>query len=586
MKAHLATLLEAALTRLKENSQLPIDSIPAIKIEAIKNPKFGDFSCNIAMTLAKQARCAPRTLAEQVVAEIANDPQLRKIDIAGPGFINFTLEHSATTQILLNILQQKDTFGHNTSGQGTKVLIEFVSANPTGPLHVGHGRGAAYGDCVANLLDANGFAVSREYYVNDAGRQMDILTTSTWIRYLALCQQHMTFPDNGYKGEYIEHIAEQLHQQHKTAFSHDIQEVTHNTPDDESRGGDKEKHIDALIHNAKLLLKDNYRTISDFVGNLILDNIRNDLENFGVRFDRWFSERSLFDDHTIEQACTQLKSTGDSRLGDDGNVWFLSTRYGDEKDRVLIRENGQSTYFASDVAYHLNKLQRGFDQLINIWGADHHGYVARVKAALQAMGQEPKQLDILLVQFVSLFRQGKKAQMSTRSGSFVTLKDLQDDVGKDAARFFYVMRKCEQTMDFDLDLAKSQSQDNPVYYVQYAHARICSVFRQLQEQKTDIDMDLGKKSLSQLTESYETDLIMQLTAYPELLKNAASRREPHTVAQYLRTLSQSFHTYYNACVFLTDDAELRNARLLLIHCTRQVISNALTLLGVTAPERM
>jgi len=415
---------------------------------------------------------------------------------------------------------------------------------------------------------------------------MDILTTSTWIRYLALCQQHLTFPDNGYKGEYIEHIAEQLHQQHKEEFAHNIQEVTANVPDDESRGGDKEKHIDALIHNSKHLLEENYRTISDFVGNLILNNIRDDLENFGVRFDHWFSERTLFDDETIEQACTQLKSTGDSRLGDDGNVWFNSTRYGDEKDRVLIRENGQSTYFASDVAYHLNKLQRGFHQLINIWGADHHGYMARVKAALQALGQDPKQLDILLVQFVSLFRQGEKAQMSTRSGSFVTLKDLQDDVGKDAARFFYVMRKCEQAMDFDLDLAKSQSQDNPVYYVQYAHARICSVFRQLQEQKIEVNMELGKQSLSQLTKTHETDIIMQLTAYPELLKNAASRREPHVIAQYLKTLSQSFHAYYNACVFLVDDAELRNARLLLIHCTRQIISNALSLLGVTAPERM
>jgi arginyl-tRNA synthetase len=466
------------------------------------------------------------------------------------------------------------------------VQVEFVSANPTGPLHVGHGRGAAYGACVADLLAAAGFHVHREYYINDAGRQMDILATSVWLRYLELAGEQLSFPSNGYKGDYVYDIGATLHRENGDRYRHPAAKVFEGVPADAPAGGDKEQHIDALIERAKQLLGPaDYRKVFDLGLNVILDDIRQDLAEFGVKYDEWYSERALVERGAADRIVERLTKSGHA-YEKDGALWFRSTDYGDEKDRVLVRENGQKTYFAHDIAYHADKMERGFARVIDIWGADHHGYVPRVKAALAAIGDDPSKLDVLLVQFAILYRGGEKAQMSTRSGEFVTLRELRDEVGNDAARFFYVLRKCEQHMDFDLDLAKSQSNDNPVFYVQYAHARVHSVFRQLKEKGLARDAARGHAGLDRLTESHEQALMATLTRYPEVVETAALAHEPHQIAYYLRDLANDFHTYYNAHTFIVDDAPLRDARLNLIDATRQVLANGLKLLGVSAPESM
>jgi arginyl-tRNA synthetase len=486
----------------------------------------------------------------------------------------------------LDILDKGEAFGRSQVGNGKKVQVEFVSANPTGPLHVGHGRGAAYGSVVSSLLIAAGFDVHREYYVNDAGRQMDILGTSVWLRYLEACGEQFTFPSNGYQGSYVRDIADELKQEHGDKFLHAAQSVFDGVPADEPQGGDKEAHIDGLTQQAKALLGDaDYRIVFDKGLNAILDDIRQDLAEFGSEYDEWFSERSLVESGEVEKAIEQLKAAG-QLYQDKGAWWFKSTDYGDEKDRVVVRDNGQATYFASDIAYHLNKYQRGFDEIIDIWGADHHGYIPRVKAAVQAMSQNVDQLKVLLVQFAVLYRGAEKVGMSTRSGEFVTLRELRDEVGKDAARFFYVMRGADQHMDFDLELAKSQSNDNPVYYVQYAHARVCSVFRQLEERGLKWDAALGKTNLAKLTEDHEDALMTRLASYPEILENAALNHTPHILAHYLTDLARDFHTYYNAHQFISDDVALTQARLTLIASVRQVIANALGVMGVSAPESM
>jgi arginyl-tRNA synthetase len=488
--------------------------------------------------------------------------------------------------VVREILEQREAFGRGRMGVGRKVQVEFVSANPTGPLHVGHGRGAAYGATLANLLDAAGFQVHREYYINDAGRQMDILATSVWLRYLELCGEKFDFPVNGYKGDYVYDIGATLHRENGDKYRHASTKIFENVPADEPKGGDKEQHIDALIERAKSLLGSAaYRKVFDLGLNVILDDIRQDLEEFGVTYDQWFSERALVEDGAANRAIERLKKSGHA-YEKDGALWFRSTDYGDEKDRVLVRENGQKTYFAHDIAYHMDKLERGYDQVIDIWGADHHGYVPRVKAALAAIGDDPERLHVLLVQFAILYKGGERMQMSTRSGEFVTLRELRHEVGNDAARFFYVLRKCEQHMDFDLDLAKSQSNDNPVFYVQYAHARIYSVFRQMKEKGFSHDPANGNRNLARLTEPHELALIQRLARYPELLESAARDREPHQLAYYLRELAYDFHTYYGAHTFLVEDAALRDARLNLIVATRQVLANGLKLLGVSAPESM
>lgn len=585
LKDELQQLITSAIQSLIDNGSLDVE-IPVIKIDRTRDKSHGDFSANAAMILAKPARKNPREIANLIVDALPENNFVEKVDIAGPGFINFFVSNDSRQSVVNSVLEQGDRFGCSDKGVGKQVQVEFVSANPTGPLHVGHGRGAAYGATLANLLDAIGYTVHSEYYVNDAGRQMDILATSVWLRYLEYHNVGVVFPANGYKGDYIRDIVAEMVREHDSDYVVTAEQVMADLPADEPQGGDKEVHIDALIQKAKALLGDNrYRYVFELALNSILDDIREDLAEFGVNYDEWYSERSLMEKGLVNKGIERLREN--NRVYEDkGALWFRSTDFGDDKDRVVQRDNGQTTYFASDIAYHMDKFDRGYDTVIDVWGADHHGYVPRVKAALTALGHDADALDVLLVQFANLYRGGEKVQMSTRSGSFVTLRELRDEVGTDAARFFYVMRKCEQHLDFDLDLAKSKTSENPVYYIQYAHARICSIFRQLEEKKLSYEQVDGLANLSLLQESHETDILQQMAKYPEVVYAAASQHEPHLIAHYLRELANALHTYYNAHQFIVDDAYLRNARLVLITATRQVIKNGLALLGVSAPEEM
>ncbi len=565
MKQKLQTLLKQALTVLVDEGVL--ESVPEIvRIDHSKDKVQGDFASNVAMALSKQAKCAPRVLAEQIKANFPDTLAVEKIEIAGPGFINFFMSQGANALVVNRIIEQGADYGLSKVGEGQRVLLEFVSANPTGPLHVGHGRGAAYGASVANLLRAIGFVVDNEYYVNDAGRQMDILATSVYLRYLGTD----TFPDNGYKGDYIFDIAEKIRGIEK-------KDIFEGVCQDEKEGGDKEKHIDDLIANCKSQLGGDYKKIFDLAINDILSGIKTDLANFGVEYQQWFCEQSLVDSGLSEKTVKKLQDSGQI-YEKAGALWFKTTDFGDDLDRVVVRDNGMHTYFASDIAYHLEKFERGYDKIINIWGADHHGYIARVKASIKALNHNPDTLEILLVQFAHLYRDGVKIPMSTRSGSFVTLQELCKEVGNDAARFFYILRKSEQSMDFDLNLAKSKSNENPVFYVQYAHARICSVMEKAQ--------DSGQADLALLNDKYEQALIKQLSRYADTIKNAALNYEPHVVAYYLRDLASDFHSYYNNCDFLIEDKNLQASRLKLIKATQQILANGLGLLGVSAPDKM
>ncbi|MGA1561512.1 MAG: arginine--tRNA ligase [Gammaproteobacteria bacterium] len=586
MKARIRDLMQQAVDALQQSGALALDAPADIQIENTRDPAHGDFACNLAMMLAKRVGKKPRELAEQLVAALPSVDWVAAVEIAGPGFLNFRLADHAWQGVVAEVFAAGEAFGHSTVGAEQSVCIEFVSANPTGPLHVGHGRGAAYGAAVADLLAAVGFHVHREYYVNDAGRQMDILATSVWLRYLDLCGETLTFPSNGYQGDYIWDIAASLHREHADTYRMPAAEVFADVPADEPAGGDKELHIDGLIAQAKARLGAvGYEVFFARALETILGDIREDLREFGVVYEDWFSERSLTQDGTVDAAIARLQQSGQI-YEDKGALWFRSTGYGDEKDRVVVRENGLKTYFASDIAYHMHKLDRGYARVIDVWGADHHGYVPRVKAAIQAMGGAPEKLDVLLVQFASLYRGGEKVAMSTRSGSFVTLRELREEVGNDAARFFYVQRKCEQHMDFDLDLAKSQSADNPVYYIQYAHARVHSVMRQLAERGMTWEREAGLQHLHLLQESHEKALLQRMNRFPEVVENAALAHEPHQLAHYLRELANDLHTYYNAHKFIVEEAGLRDARLCLINATRQVLANGLGLLGVSAPETM
>jgi len=591
LKDHIQTLLSAALDRLREQGVVPAEVDVPVQVERARDRRHGDFASNLAMRLAKPARRSPRELAEALVAALPPSEWVAQVAVAGPGFINFTLDPAAWPQVVSRILEAGEAFGHSSIGAGQRVQVEFVSANPTGPLHVGHGRGAAYGAAVADLLAAAGFQVHREYYVNDAGRQMNILAVSVWLRYLETCGEAVPFPSNGYRGAYVRDIAARLRVAEGERLCRPASEVFAGVPADAPEG-DKEAHIDALIRRARELLGEaDYRRVFDLGLSLILEDIREDLEAFGVVYEEWFSERSLVASGAVEKAVARLRAAGHT-YEKDGALWFRSSAFGDEKDRVLVfwrhRSNIRNllSYFAHDIAYHMDKMERGFERVIDIWGADHHGYVPRVRAALEALGCDVSRFDVLLVQFAVLYRGGEKVQMSTRSGEFVTLRELREEVGADAARFFYVMRRCEQHLDFDLDLAKSQSADNPVYYIQYAHARVCSVFRQAREKGLAWDRTRGEAALARLTEDHEQALLERLSRFPELVESAALAHEPHQIAHYLRELANDFHTYYNAHQFLVDDADLRNARLCLIEATRQVIANGLALLGVSAPERM
>ena len=553
-----------------------------VRFERTRDARHGDFSANVALVIAKDLGVTPRALAERIASALPGSPSIDRVEVAGAGFLNFYIQPHYWLGTIQQVLAAGDVFGRNSTGAGVKIQVEFVSANPTGPLHIGHGRGAAYGAAIANLLEANGYALQREYYVNDSGRQMDILALSVWLRYLELCcGEAVDFPASAYQGTYVIEIARALWREIQAGWQYPISAVY-----DGLAGLDGDPLLDALIARVKSLLGPaRYRRVFDSGLNSVLAGIRADLTEFGVRYDRWFSERSLAETQAVERVIAKLQSLGRTYTKDSA-LWFNAAAFGDEKDRVLVRENGQTTYFASDVAYHTNKFERGFDRVINIWGADHHGYVPRVKAALAALGDDSDRLEVLLVQFATLYRGEERVQMSTRSGEFVTLRELVDEVGRDAARFFYVTRRYEQHLEFDLDLAKSQSADNPMYYIQYAHARIASVFRQLAEQGWAWDRKRGENAVVVLTEAHEQGLIGAISRYPEIIEAAAREREPHQLAQYLRELANAFHGYYSAHMFLVEDESLRNARLNLIAATQQVIRNGLAILGVSAPESM
>ena len=572
-KTQLADLLRAALRSVSpEQAETPIN------LERPKQAGHGDFASNLALQLAKPLKRNPRDLANLLLAELPPSKLVAKAEVAGAGFINFTLISDAKTAIVSQVLERGEAFGRGVKS-GIKVQVEFVSANPTGPLHVGHGRGAAYGASLADVLDFAGFDVTREYYINDAGRQMDILALSTWLRYLALFDIAVDFPPNAYQGDYVNEMAAQIRSAHGDRFAKvAVADVLLGAPDVEV---DKEGRLDALIANAKRILGPDYAWVHGFALTEQLGDGREDLKEFGVTFDMWFSERSLFDTGLVEKAVAALDARG-HLYEQDGAKWFRSTAFGDEKDRVVQRENGLYTYFASDIAYHVNKYERGFDRIIDIWGADHHGYIARVKGALAALGLPPERLDVALVQFAVLYRDGQKAAMSTRSGEFVTLRELRNEVGNDACRFFYVLRKADQHLDFDLDLAKSQSNENPVYYIQYAHARLCSVLGQW----SGVEADLADADLARLDNERELALCARLTAFPEVVQNAASDYAPHQIAFYLKDLAGEFHSYYNAERMLVDDEGLKLSRLALAAAVRQVIRNGLALLGVSAPDSM
>ncbi len=586
MKDILTQALESALSQLVHDGTLPADHGVPVQLTRTRERDHGDFATNIALQLAKPARRKPREIAERIQAALPPVPGLAAVEIAGPGFINFRLEDQARFAVLSAIARAGSDYGRSTIGAGQKVQVEFVSANPTGPLHVGHGRGAAYGATVADLLEFCGFDVSREYYVNDAGRQMNILAASVWLRYLGRHGVDLPFPANGYRGDYVLKIAEDLAVVLGDGGVHPAEAVLQGLPPDEPDGGDKEAYIDAMVERARELLGPAlYLEFFNHGLNSILDDIRDDLGAFGVHYQSWYSERSLSDSGAIDRAVAALQERG-TLYEKDGALWFRSTDYGDDKDRVVRRENGEYTYFASDIAYHREKFERGFDRMINVWGADHHGYVARVRAALQALGLDDGRLDVLLVQFAILYRGGDRVQMSTRSGSFVTLRELRDEVGSDAARFFYVQRRCDQHLDFDLDLAKSQSNDNPMYYIQYAHARIASVQRGAAERGLQAAAP-DAPEIARLTLQYETDLLSELDQFPERVATAARAYEPHQLAQYLRDLAAGFHAYYNSVPFMNaEEPELVSARLALVGGIRRVLANGLGLLGVSAPESM
>ena len=586
MIKHLQELLEKAVEDLQRKGIFPKDLEPQISFERTRSKEHGDFATNMALTLAKPLGENPREIAQLIKDEIIESMHVAKVEIAGPGFMNFFLTENCRRQIIKHVIKQGDSFGDNNFGQDKKITVEFVSANPTGPLHVGHGRGAAYGASLSNILEKCGYQVQCEYYVNDNGRQMDILATSVWLRYLELCGEPVIFPDNGYQGEYIVDIARIVRKKYGDKFMFNNHEIYEGVPPDEKDGGNKESHIDGLVTNAKQLLdKKNYEKVFQIALKNILSGIKQDLEKFNVTYDTWFSEKQLHDSDTIDRALAKLSDNG-YLYKKDGALWFMATHFGDEKDRVVTRENGHKTYFASDIAYLLNKFERGFEGALYIFGADHHGYIARLKAAAKGMGFNPKDIEIVLTQFANLIENGEKVQMGTRSGKFVTLSQLVDDVGVDAARFFYVMRSHDQHLDFDLDLAKSQSSDNPVFYIQYAHARICSIFEKLEQQGLQHNQEIGNASLQLLENDHEQDLMRAISSYSDTLVVAARTRSPHLIANYLRELAQYFSSYYNAHKIGVDDENLRNARLNISKATKIILANGLKLLGASAPTEM
>ena len=594
MKAHLQSLLRDSLAAVLRESAATVAAPDAIQVEATKDTRHGDFASNLALMIAKPLGKPPRAVAELLVKHLPASPQVTKVEIAGPGFINFFLAGDAFHSVVRAVLEQGERYGRVAPQADRKVMVEFVSANPTGPLHVGHGRNAAYGDSLANLLEATGWTVWREYYINDAGRQVDVLTVSVWLRYLEALGETVKLPARGYPGNYLLATADKLEAQHGRDFHRAAADVFHDLPaepaakehaDDAEKEHIKaaqESYLDALIGHARRLLGNAYDTVQRFTLEDQLAAIRLTLEGFGVRFDRWYSERELVESGAAEKARATLKGSGHT-YEKDGALWFRTTERGDDKDRVLVRANGAPTYFGNDLAYHVDKMNRGWPQLIDVWGADHHGLLVRMRAAIESLTGRKDALRVQLIQFVTL----SSGKMGKRSGNFVTLQDLINEAGCDATRFFYLMRSHDQHLEFDIDLAKERSTDNPVFYVQYAHARIRSVFAQLAERGGKWDRELGDKSLSRLDNEHEKALLTALNRYPEVLRSAATNCAPHTLAFYLKNeLADALHSYYNAHKFLGDDAPLQAARLALIEAVRVVLASGLGILGVSAPDSM
>jgi len=554
MKEELTHLIESALEDCFNTGTLQRDDVPPIEVEYPREAAHGDYATNIAMLLAKSQRRKPREIAEVIVEHICDDTDmLEKTEIAGPGFINFFISGSFWASRLKNVDAQGERYGTSDMGAGEKVQVEFVSANPTGPLHIGHARGAVVGDVLANILEATGHDVTREYYINDAGKQMNLLGESVFYRYRDLLGDTEPFPDNCYRGDYIRDIAQAVAEKRG----------------DELRSATKEETV--------LLL-------TEIAAGIILDDIKNDLADFGVSFDSFFSEKSLYAYDGVEALLSELEEKG--HIYRDGpTLWFRTTDFGDEKDRVVVRENGAPTYFAADIAYHKNKYDRGFSTVIDIWGADHHGYLPRMYAGIQALGKDKKALEIILVQLVNLVRDGVPVAMSTRAGEFVTLREVMDEVGRDAARYHFLMRRSQSHLDFDLELAKRQSNENPVYYVQYVHARVMSIIRNAAEQGYGVprydDVDV-----SRLVQPEESDIVKMIDRYPDVIEGSAQSFEPHRITFYLNDLASLFHSYYNKHRVISDDRKLTSARLFLVASVGTVVRNALRILGVSAPERM
>lgn len=552
----LRELIRDAVLELADERGIKIEGSVEVEVERPKREEHGDWATNIALQYSKVFGEKPRDLAMGIVNKLGSNPYIEKAEVAGPGFINFTLSRKWISELLINVIKDGPDFGRVNVGKGRKVQVEFVSANPTGPLHVGHGRGAAVGDVCANILAFAGWDVQREYYINDAGLQIDLLGKSTQARYFEICGEpgKAPFPEDGYKGAYIYELAQQILDEEGNRFLE--------IPPEES-----------------------LPYFKDYACRVILEGIKKDLADFGVNFDMWFSEKSLYEGDLLQRTLETLKSNGYAYEA-DGATWFKATAFSDDKDRVLIRSNGAPTYFMSDIMYHKNKFDRGFDMVIDVWGADHHGYIPRMKAAVQALGRPPEDLQVLLIQFVNLLRGGKQVSMSTRSGEFVTLREVMEEVGVDAARYFFVMRRSDSHLDFDLDLAKSSTNENPVFYVQYAHARIHSIFREAKSRGVSMPENLESVDFSLLSSQEEVSLIRKIGSFPEEMAKAAEELAPHRVTFYLYDISSAFHSFYNAHRVLGVEPELEKARLCLVEACRVVIANSLKLLGVSAPEKM
>jgi arginyl-tRNA synthetase len=554
MKQTVTDILLQALSRARDAGELKLETQPAVTLETPREKNHGDLATTLPLTMAKSEGMPPRKIAEIILKHLSDkDGVLEKTEIAGPGFINFFLHQDRWRETLFDIDAEGERYGLPDIGKGGKVLVEFVSANPTGPLHVGHGRGAAVGDALANLLAATGFDVRREFYINDAGRQIRLLALSLYSRYQQVLGNDVPFPEDGYHGGYIEELARDFIAAHGKKYL--------STPFDEC--------LDAF---------------TDFGREAMLADIRKDLDAFGVRFDTWFSEKGLLADGSVKASLDELMESR-NLYEQDGALWLRSTMFGDDKDRVVVKKDGDYTYLATDIAYHRNKLGRGFETLVNIWGADHHGYIPRVQAVIQAFGHPKDSLHVLLVQLVSILRHGQPVPMSKRAGTFVTLRDVVQDVGADAARYIFLTRRSDSHLDFDLDVAKEQSRENPVYYVQYAHARLASLFREAESRGMKVPpADAVNIALLDLEE--EQNIIKALARYPEMIEEAALAYEPHRLTFYLQDLAGLLHNYYFKHRVITEDAARTAAKLFLMKQVKTVIGSALKVLGVTAPEKM